>query len=62
MVQSERCQDLEEDETDRVTDALPDWGIFLAGLVGEIGALGKADDNLTDYVRLGGAREGTKLP
>ena len=56
MVQSERCQDLEEDETERVTDVLPDSGIFLAGLVGEIGALGKADDSLADYVRLGGAR------
>jgi hypothetical protein len=61
MVQSERCQDLEEDETERVTDALPDWGIFLAGLAGEVGTLGKADDSLTDYVRLGGAREGTKI-
>ena len=61
MVQRERCQDLEEDETERVTDALPDWGSFLAGLAGEIGTLGKADDSLTDYVRLGGAREGTKI-
>ena len=56
MVQSERCQDLEEDETERVTDALPDWGIFLAGLAGEVGTLGKADDSLTDNVRFGGAR------
>ena len=55
MVQSGRCQDLEEEETKRVTDTLPDWGSFLS-LVGEIGALGKADDSLTDGVRLGGAR------
>ena len=61
MVQGERCEDLEEEETKRVTDTLPDWRIFLAGLVDEIGALGKADDSLADYVRLGGAREGTKI-
>ena len=56
MVQSERCQDLEEEETERVTDTLPDWGSFLTSLVSEIGALGKADDSLTDNVRFGGAR------
>jgi hypothetical protein len=56
MVQSERCQDLEEEETERVTDTLPDWGSFLTSLVGDIGALGEADDSLTDGVRFGGAR------
>jgi hypothetical protein len=37
MVQSERCQDLEEEETERVTDTLLDWGSYLASVVGEVG-------------------------
>ena len=57
MVQSKKCEDLEEEVTQRVSDALPDWGSYLTSEVGEIGALGKADDSLTDDVRFGGARK-----
>jgi hypothetical protein len=54
MVQSERCQDLEEEETNRHPSRLGDPPDQCGG---RGRSLGKANDSLTDGVRFGGARK-----
>ena len=47
VVHSERCQGLEEEETERETDTFFDrWG-RLSGTVGDVGTLSKSNESLT---------------
>lgn len=55
VVQSERGQNLEEEETKGVTDAAFEWRGFLSSAVCEVGVLGEPNNSLRG-VRIGGAR------
>ena len=61
MIQRQRRENLEEEETERVADTVRDWGRDLSSSVGDIGTLGELNDSLTGRKTLLGLGEGTRI-